>query len=186
MNIFVLDEDPATAAKMLCDKHIVKMPLETAQLLSSVFSVALKVPNSFVSITDKSVEVPYKLSHKNHPCSLWARQTRGNFCWLIEYGKELCAEYTWRYKRRHKSEDVIDWCDRNKDLLVFQSEDLQVFAQAMPDRYKCSNPVEAYRRYYLGEKMGFARWRNGREAPDWLLDKVTEGLPSSSASRKVK
>ncbi len=133
MNIFVLDENPEIAAKMLCDKHIVKMLLETAQLLSNVFSIALKVPNPLVSITDQNIEVPYKLTHKNHPCSLWARQSKGNFFWLIKYGRELCKEYTWRYKRKHRSEEVIDWCDSNKNLLVFQSTDIKPFVQALPD-----------------------------------------------------
>ncbi|KLT21812.1 hypothetical protein wVul_1557 [Wolbachia endosymbiont of Armadillidium vulgare str. wVulC] len=154
---------------MLCDKHIVKMPLETALLLSSVFSIALKTQNPLVSITDQNIEVPYKLTHKNHPCSLWARQSKGNFYWLIEYGKELCKEYTLRYKRKHKSEEVIDWCDSNKDLLIFQSTDMQAFIQALPDQYKCSSAVEAYRGYYLKEKMRFAKWENGREAPDWII-----------------
>ncbi len=169
MNIFVLDENPVIAAQMLCDKHIVKMPLETAQLLSNVFSIALKAPNPFVSTTDQNIAVPYKLTHSNHPCSLWARQSKGNFCWLIEYGKELCKEYTWRYKRKHKSEEVIDWCDSNKDLLIFRSTDMQAFIQALPDRYKCTNPVKAYREYYLQEKLRFAKWENGREAPGWIV-----------------
>lgn len=125
MNIFILDENPVTAAQMLCDKHIVKMPLETAQLLSSVFSIALKEPNPLVSITNQNIEVPYKLTHKNHPCSLWARQSKGNFDWLIKHGKELCIEYSLRYKRTHKSEEVIDWCNNNKDLLIFRSADIQ-------------------------------------------------------------
>ncbi len=63
MNIFILHENPLISAQMLCDKHIVKMPLETAQLLSNVFSTALKMPNPFVSITDQNIEVPYKLTH---------------------------------------------------------------------------------------------------------------------------
>ncbi|MBC6685857.1 hypothetical protein H9I48_01085 [Wolbachia pipientis] len=169
MNIFVLDKDPAIAAQMLCDKHIVKMPLETAQLLSSVFSIALEEPNPFVSITNQNIEVPYKLTHKSHPCSLWARQSKGNFYWLIGYGKELCKEYTWRYKRKHKSKKVIDWCNNNKDLLIFQSADIQTFTQALPDRYKCSSPIQAYREYYLKEKIRFAKWEKGREAPDWII-----------------
>lgn len=169
MNIFILDENPAIAAQMLCDKHIVKMPLETAQLLSNVFSTALKVPNPFVSIINQNIEVPYKLTHNNHPCSLWARQSEGTFRWLIKYGKELCTEYTWRYKRKHKSEEVINWCDSNKDLLIFQSTDIQAFVQALPDRYKCSSPITAYRKYYLHEKMRFAKWEKVREAPDWII-----------------
>ncbi len=75
-------------------------------------------PNSFVSIINQNTEVPYKLTHNNHPCSLWARQSKGNFYWLIEYGKELCKEYTWRYKRKHKSEKVIDWCDCKRQDLI--------------------------------------------------------------------
>nr|WP_241654231.1 hypothetical protein [Wolbachia endosymbiont of Laodelphax striatellus] len=87
MNILILDKSTVIAAQMLCGKHIVKMPLGTAQLLSSVFAIALKTPNPLVSITDQNIEVPYKLTHKNHPCSLWARQSKGNFYWLW---KRLC------------------------------------------------------------------------------------------------
>ncbi|XHD31583.1 hypothetical protein NOX90_02455 [Wolbachia endosymbiont of Anurida maritima] len=80
----------------------------------------------------------------------------------------MCIEYSLRYKRTHKSEEVIDWCDNNKDLLIFQSVDRQAFIQALPDRYKCSSPIKAYRKYYLQEKMRFAKWEKGREAPDWI------------------
>lgn len=183
MNIFLLHENPVTAARMLCDKHIVKMPLETAQLLSSVFSVALEEQDgSSVSITDKNIRAPYRLTHKNHPCSVWARESKGNFNWLLGHGKELCTEYTYRYKRKHKSEEVIDWCNNNKNLLVFQSTDMTDFKQALPDKYKCSDAVEAYRKYYLGDKMRFAKWEKGREEPDW----VKEERPSTSSLSDVK
>ncbi|WP_237342885.1 pyrimidine dimer DNA glycosylase/endonuclease V [Wolbachia endosymbiont of Folsomia candida] len=176
MNIFILHEDPVIAAQMLCDKHVVKMVLETAQLLSSVFSVALEEQDSFVSITNKNVSAPYRLTHKNHPCSIWARESKGNFDWLIRYGKELCKEYTYRYKKEHKSEEVIDWCDSNKNLLIFQSADMKDFTQALPDQYKCSDAVEAYKKYYLQEKMGFAKWEKGREAPSWVTENFTTSL----------
>nr|WP_244953446.1 hypothetical protein [Wolbachia pipientis] len=54
-------------------------------------------------------------------------------------------------------------------MLIFQSADIQTFIQALPDRYKCSNPIEAYREYYLKEKMRFAKWEKGREAPGWII-----------------
>ncbi len=92
---------------------------------------------------------------------------------MIEYGKELCKEYTWRYKRKHKSEEVIDWCGGSKDLLIFQSTDLQTFIQALPDRYKCSSPIQGYREYYLHEKMKFAKWEKGRKAPGWITANST-------------
>ncbi|APR98744.1 pyrimidine dimer DNA glycosylase/endonuclease V [Wolbachia endosymbiont of Folsomia candida] len=168
MNIFILHEDPIIAAQMLCDKHVVKMILETAQLLSSVFWVAKESCPS-VSITDKNISVPYKLTHRNHPCSVWARQSK-KFDWLISHGKELCKEYTYRYKKKHKSEKVIDWCDSNKDLLVFQSTDMQAFVQALPEQHKCNDAVEAYRKYYLQDKMRFAKWEKGREVPDWIIE----------------
>ncbi len=175
MNIFILHEDPVIAAQMLCDKHVVKMVLETAQLLSSVFWVA-KESGPLVSITDKSISVPYKLTHKNHPCSVWARESKENFDWLITHGKELCKEYTYRYKKEHKSEKVIDWCDSNKNLLIFQSTDMQAFVQALPEQHKCNDAVEAYRKYYLQEKMRFAKWEKGRAKPDWVTEQPTTSV----------
>jgi hypothetical protein len=168
MNIFILHENPLVAAQMLCDKHVVKMPLETAQLLCNVFSAALKAFSSSVSAINYNIIVPYKLTHYNHPCSIWARQSKGNFYWLIKYGKELCGEYTFRYKKEHKSEAVINWCNNNKDLLAFELDAMQDFVQALPDQYKCNSAVEAYRKYYLQEKLRFARWNKDRKAPNWV------------------
>lgn len=169
MNIFILHKSPIIAAKMMCDKHVVKMPLETAQLLSNVFSVALKIKNPFVSIINQSILAPYKITHVNHPCSIWARYSKANFDWLVTHGKELCKEYTFRYHKKHKSEEVIDWCNSNKDFLVFSLTDMQDFIQALPDQYKCSDAVKAYRKYYLKEKMRFAKWKKGRCPPGWVI-----------------
>ncbi|CAM80866.1 pyrimidine dimer DNA glycosylase/endonuclease V [Orientia tsutsugamushi] len=168
MNIFVLHKDPNIAAQMLCDKHIVKMPLETAQLLCSVFLVALNNSDSIVRTKSYTITVPYKLTHCNHPCSIWARISQGNFDWLIKHGQALCKEYTYRYKKEHKSENVINWCYNNKDILLFQTDCIQNFAQALPEQYKCSDAIKAYREYYLHEKLRFARWENGRKAPNWV------------------
>ena len=83
MNIFTVDHDPTVAAQQLCDKHVVKMPLETAQMLCSAF--------------DPLDLAPYKRVHYNHPCTQWARQSEANFDWLVTHGLALCAEYTKRY-----------------------------------------------------------------------------------------
>jgi hypothetical protein len=87
MNIFFLDEDPTLSAQYHVDKHVVKMILETAQLLCGVHHATSQ-------ITD---QVPYKLSHKNHPCAIWARTSLSNYLYLCELGLELCKEYTYRY-----------------------------------------------------------------------------------------
>ena len=156
MNIFFLDENPILSAQYHVDKHVVKMILETAQLLCSVHHV-----------TDQDTDqVPYKLSHKNHPCAVWARQSLSNYLYLCELGLELCKEYTYRYGKRHKSQDVIEWCLVNKPNIpdIGFTEP----AKAMPDEYKVDDVVKSYRNYYRGGKSGFATWKN-REVPKWFL-----------------
>src|SRR5574343_1523365 len=96
MNIFAVDADPIQAARDLCDRHVVKMTLETAQILCSAFD-----------------ESPYKKTHFNHPCCKWARTSKSNYQWLIAHGLGLSAEYSLRYGKTHKSEQVIQWCMAN-------------------------------------------------------------------------
>jgi hypothetical protein len=152
MNIFFLDFDPKKCAEYHLDKHAIKMILETAQLLCS----AHWVNNS---------EAPYKLAHKNHPCSIWVRKSLSNYLYLCELGLELCKEYTYRYGKRHKSQDVIEWCLINKPNI--HDIGFTEPAKAMPDEYKTSDVIESYRNYYRGAKKDFATWKN-RPVPDWF------------------
>jgi hypothetical protein len=155
MNIFFLDFDTQKCAQYHCDKHVVKMILETAQLLCGVHHVTDHV-------TD---QVPYKLSHKNHPCAIWSRQSLSNYLYLCDLGLELCKEYTYRYGKRHKSQDVIEWCLTNKPEI----KDLGFTSppKAMPDEYKVESVVESYRNYYIGAKKDFCVWKN-RDIPEWF------------------
>lgn len=152
MNIFILDEDPILAARDQCDKHVVKMVLESAQLLCSPFD---------------SGTAPYKRTHYNHPCSKWAQASSENFDWLALHALALCEEYTYRYKKIHKSEKVINWCIENKFILSFANKSRTAFALAMPDKYKSGNAVESYRAYYSGEKATIAVWNKTRKPPLW-------------------
>ena len=156
MNIFVLDWDVKKCAMYHNDKHVVKMILETAQLLCGVHHMT----------ESPTEDVPYKLSHKNHPCSIWARESMDNYLWLCELGMELCAEYTFRYGKRHKSQQVIEWCIDNRPNIP--EEGFTVPAKAMPDQYKVEDVVQSYRNYYLGEKKSFSNWKN-RSIPSWFL-----------------
>jgi hypothetical protein len=151
MNIFVLGKDPVLAAQNQCNKHIVKMVLETAQLLCSPFEAGT---------------APYKRTHFNHPCAIWVRQSRDNFLWLCKHGKALSDEYTYRYRKNHKSLAVISWCEERVDNLSFLNNGMTPFPQAMPSQYKRDDPVEAYRAYYIGEKKSFAVWSQ-RLPPSW-------------------
>lgn len=155
MNIFVLDWDVKKCAQYHVDKHVVKMILETAQLLCGVHHLTDQVND----------QVPYKLSHKNHPCAIWARESMSNYLYLCELGLELCNEYTHRYGKRHKSQDVIEWCVTNKPNIC--DKEFTEPARAMPNEYKVDSVVESYRNYYIGEKSKIAVWKN-REIPEWF------------------
>lgn len=155
MNIFVLDMDHRKAAAYHCDKHVVKMCLEYAQILSTTANTVL------------SEQVGYKTTHLNHPCSVWARQTSDNTKWLAELLVALGDEYTLRYNKIHKSVDVGVNAAR-RAVKILPNTGMTPFAQAMPDEYKDADPVKAYRNYYLGSKRGFATWKNGE--PDWWFN----------------
>lgn len=149
MNIFVLDISPIACARAHADKHCVKMVLETAQLLST----AIRLTGG---------DYGYKATHKNHPCSIWARTTKANFGWLQHLGMELCWEYSHRYGKVHKCESII----RDAPNDTIPNGGLTPFAQAMPDEYKNEDPVLAYRSYYLNEKYNLLIYTN-RQPPDW-------------------
>jgi hypothetical protein len=156
MNIFVLDTNPKKCAEYHCDKHVVKMILETAQLLCGVHHMT----------TSNTDQIPYKLSHKNHPCAIWARESLTNYLYLCELGLELCREYTYRYGKRHKSQDVIEWCLTNKAQICYKGLTSQ--PKAMPDECKVDSVVESYRNYYMTSKREIASWKN-REIPEWYV-----------------
>ena len=163
MNIFVLDESPIISAQMQCDKHIVKMPLETAQMLCSV-----------LHRHGQGHLVPYKEAHKNHPCTLWAGDSCANFSWLVQHGMELCFEYTRRYNKIHKCQQVImDIRETDWGTLQYQDMERTPHPQCMPEEYKCASDesVLAYRKYYVNDKKDIAKWEKGKDAPDWYTNK---------------
>lgn len=129
---------------MQCDKHVVKMIVESAQMLCTVGHGA------------------YKPTHANHPCTKWASLSEANFEWLTAHALALCDEYTFRYGRRHKSQDVIENVQPPK---AFSKVGLTPFALAMPDEFKSSDPVESFRAYYHS-KSSFAVWTK-RKQPNW-------------------
>ena len=153
MNIFVLDTDPRKCSIYHNDKHVVKMILETAQLLSGVHWV-------------EGGTAPYKLSHKNHPCAIWVRECIENYVWLCDLGIELSKEYSYRYGKRHKSQDIIEWCLLNIPKIRSNGVMTQ-FALAMPDECKIGTAVESYREYYKTEKRSLGVWKN-RDIPKWF------------------
>ncbi len=153
MNIFYLDSDIKKCAEYHCDKHVIKMILETAQLLCSSHWVS------------GSTYAPYQLSHKNHPCSIWVRKSLSNYRYLCNLGIELCNEYSFRYGKKHKSQEVIEWCINNEPKIndIGFSEP----PTAMGDEYKLKSVIDSYRNYYKLAKKDFATWKN-RNIPEWF------------------
>lgn len=181
MNIFYLDSDPRIAAQAHCDKHVVKMILETAQLLSIAHRIldgteyidassGRKLRRWRMPDSDRE-ELLYKATHVNHPCAIWVRANYANYSWAFSLFAELSKEYTHRYGRSHLSFDKLE------HLLVFtpdhitKSKECTDVPQAMPDEFKVpGDPVLAYRRYYLGSKAEIAVWNNNRNPPEWWLE----------------
>lgn len=153
MNIFALSGMPREAAKWHVDKHVVKMPLETAQILCTVRRM----------YGDSAAH--YRSTHMNHPCCRWAAESVENYVWLCILGIELCTEYTYRYGKIHKCEAIIEDCLMQVPHKLKNKGRTQ-FVQAMPAHCKMDNSVLAYRNYYIQEKSHLAHWRN-REIPYW-------------------
>ena len=135
------------------------MCLETAQILSTAL------------FTNGVAGVPYKPTHKKHPCCVWAAETKDNFDWLVIHGIALCDEYTRRFGKVHASRKVIEFCGAHSYLMP--PGPITPFAQAMPDVYKDACAITAYRNYYKAQKASFATWtsKTGAEVepPEWFL-----------------
>jgi len=139
MNIFYLDKDPIAAAVVQYNKHVVKMILESAQMLCAAHHI-LGNPD----------DVPYKLAHKNHPCTIWVRENSLHYDWLYEHMMALGDEYTARYNKTHMS---INKCKHlNIHPRNIPHETFEQPPQCMPDEYKDKCSVQAYWNYYIGEK----------------------------------
>ena len=158
MNIFVLDKNPVICAKYHCDRHVVKMILESAQMICTVHHLH-KNPNLTYTI-------PYKPTHVNHPCSKWLRDSLANYLWLFQLTKALNDEYKFRYNKiqDHKSWTAI------KDLPLpnLKNIGLTRWARAMPIEAKIDNDVIAsYHKYYRDFKQHLHKFTK-REHPYFL------------------
>jgi hypothetical protein len=159
MQIFYVDSDPHKCAKALCNKHLIKGILESAQLLCTA--------HHLIPIWKEDFPVKfYQATYKNHPCAIWVRQCSGNYCWLSQHVIALCHEYTYRYDKIHASEPIAQWCSDNiaANTLGFGTNP----PQCMPDEYKDEDTVKAYRRYYneYKHKTITMTWTR-RNPPEW-------------------
>ena len=145
MNIFYLHKDPVEAAKLQYNKHVVKMILESAQMLCTAHH----------EIMGDDADVPYKRAHVNHPSTIWARRSAQNYVWLYDHFVALAQEYKKRYGKDHLSYTKCD------PYLRFLPGGLPYTGftqppQAMPDEYKNECSLQAYWNYYINDKKHIA------------------------------
>jgi len=140
MNIFYIDPCPVKAAQMQCDKHVVKMVLESSQMLCAAHHVV-----------EGGAPVPYRLAHKNHPSTVWVRSNRKHYDWLYRHFQGLSEEYTKRYGKVH-----LSWEKCHMLLLCAPSgipdTDWSDPPQCMPDECKRDTSLEGYTEYYFNYK----------------------------------
>ena len=162
MNIFYLHSDPVKAARLQYNKHVVKMILESAQMLCTA--------HHCYGDRYQKENVPYKQAHLNHPSTVWARQSRSTYMWLYEHMIALGHEYTKRYGKVHLT---ITKC---KNFLAIppkhiQGDNWSEPPQAMPDEYKHKNAIHAYWQYYIGDKRRIANTKTEK-----IYEKIPENI----------
>lgn len=184
MNIFYLDHDVTKCAEMHNDKHVVKMILEYAQLLSTAHRVLDGIVESGLSKTgrkktvyclpDSRDSILYGATHIHHPSAVWVRDSAFHYIWLHELLEALCKEYTHRYGKVHKVEasglmNALKEVPNNIDrTYVFVGP-----TPAMPDDVKIpGDSLASYRNYYVKNKTHLAKWKN-RPKPEWYHDNIT-------------
>jgi len=164
MNIFYLHQDPTVIPTVMYNKHVVKMILETAQLLSTAHH-------------HYGSDAPYKSTHINHPSTVWARTNTANYRWLYDHFIALCLEYEDRYGKTHLSYTKCAGPLEHPPVGMPESDTISLMPSCMEDEYKISDdPIENYRNYYIHGKSHIA---NRDEFPirgfyecDWKLEAI--------------
>ena len=186
MNIFVLDECPVVAAQLQCDKHVVKMIVESAQMLSTAHRMLdgtmvmqpsksgkrmVKHYDLYLGSDDLEAELLYyKAVHYNHPCTVWTMESDTNYRWHHDHFVALCDEYTYRYGKVHKTDSLLRsplWAmPRN-----IPRGQLTPFKLAMKSNPECMfehNPVKSYRMFYQTKRDRFNMAWTKRDIPEWF------------------
>lgn len=156
MNIFYLDHNIQQCVQYHCDRHVVKMILEYAQLLSTAHHILG---------TKLDISTLYRKTHINHPSNVWVRSSKQNYLWLYNLFCSLCGEYTFRYGKIHTTDKKLRSLLSSLPFNINNDKFTQP-TQAMPDDCKNDDSIVAYRTYYMKCKRHIATWKN-RPIPKW-------------------
>jgi len=178
VNIFYLSPNPQECAQMHMSKHVIKMVIEYAQLLSTahrfldgtVFTGISKTGRKQTRyvLSDHREHVLYSATHINHPSAVWVRQSGENYIWLANMLIALCEEYTYRYGKTHKVEkDGLCYVLLKNVPKNIGNKGWSEPTPAMPDDVKVAgDSIASYRSYYITNKTHLANWKN-RAKPEW-------------------
>lgn len=183
MNIFVLDTDPVESVKQHCDEHIKKMPIEAAQMLSTnirlLEGTEVKEPSksgktmqkAWIHPNEELNEKLYKVVHRNHPCTVWARESKVNYQWLVDYFIALCDEYIYRFEKPILTDTKLRDIFLSHTPAGLPDKPFAGFVICMkqfPEFIVPNDPVQSYRNFYMFDKIRFATYNRGRPSPEWL------------------
>lgn len=185
MNIFVLDSDPVLAAQNQCDKHIVKMIVESAQMLSTAHRMLdgniQMGPSKSGKRTVKTWTLPderelhlYKAVHMSHPCTVWTMECDHNYDWHYVHFKALCDEYTYRYGKKHATDTLLRHRLAQLPSNIPRTTRCTMFKLAMKANPECmfpEDPVKSYRAFYQTKQDRFSMVWTKREQPQWFKRK---------------
>lgn len=163
MNIFYLDQDPDLAARYQCNKHVCKMIIETAQMLSTAHRML-----DGIDYADE--QKLYKCTHVNHPSTVWVRDSQANYQWTYDHLIALLNEYTHRYGKIHATDRLVNALAHIPDN-IDKKKAFVAPPLCMDDEFKQRDHIEAYRDFYFGAKHGFAKWTK-RDCPAWFYERV--------------
>ena len=194
MNIFYLDYEPVAAARAHLDKHVVKMILEYAQLLSTAHRLidgTEVIEKRYVNgslparwrkakrwqLDDERDSILYSATHVNHPSAVWVRQHAVNYTYLYKLFCATCDEYTHRYGKVHVTDTKLRGILKQAPKNIFIDHETRIWhgpTPAMPDECKVpGDHIASYRKYYIDKKADMAKWTN-REPPDWFIEGVKQ------------
>ena len=175
MNIFVTDPNPFACAKVLPDKHIVKMPLECCQMLSIVASEKWGHGFGTLPRADGKPYATEKGAFRNHPCTKWASEYVNNWRWLITHGIALCDEYYLRYEKKHTCYNTLVEAAKifpYADPQGRSGKETTPFVFAGPDEFKYDDSIDiftAYKKYIASKPWVKDNYiRIPERKPDWI------------------
>lgn len=163
MNIFITSPCPKKCAEYLDNKRVVKMVLESTQMLCTALN----------ELAGEQI-TPYKSTHKNHPCNVWVRESLENFYWLVSHALALSNEYERRYNKRHKCLSVIRQVVNIPHTFTFKGEfpkhELTTFPNCARNKslgidYTGEENVFIAYRKYLND-----RWDTDKQPPRWYKE----------------